>query len=122
MWRTPHNPTPYDDDFEDQPAQSWFHQWILGASLPACFLSYGLRTILTGHATYAHNASMDLRGIDAVAYGVSMLAIGLFLHFHYFWGNVYSQAWWAVLGKIVSAAAFIASMGTLIIRVGIFGR
>ena len=50
-----------------------------------------------------------------------MLAVGVFLHFHYFWGNVYNQAWWAVLGKILSAA-FIAATVTLIIRVGILGR
>ncbi len=120
--RFPHNPTPYDDDFEDQPTQSVFHQWVLGATLPACFLSYGIRTVLTGQATYTHYASIELRGIDAVAYGVSMIAIGVFLHFHYFWGNIFNQAWWAVLGKILSAAVFIVSTVTLIIRVGIFGR
>ena len=120
--RFPYNPTPYDDDFEDQPAQSWFHQWVLGATLPACFLSYGIRTILTGQATYTHHASIDLRGVDAVAYGVSTIASGVCLHFHYFWGNVFNQAWWAVLGKILAAAAFIASMGVVIIRVGVFGR
>ncbi len=122
MGPSPYNPTPYDDDFEDQPGQSWFHQWVLGATLPACFLSYGVRTIATRHASYANHVSIDLRGFDAVAYGISMLAVGLFLHFHYFWGNVFNQAWWAVLGKILSAAAFIASTITLIIRVGILGR
>jgi hypothetical protein len=120
--RFPHGPTPYDDDFADQPAQSWFHQWILGVTLPACFLSYGVRSALTGHATLSNHVSMDLRGVDAVAYGVSMLAVGVFLHFHYFWGNIYNQAWWSVLGKILSAIAFIASTAALIIRVGIFGR
>jgi hypothetical protein len=122
MWRSPHNPTPYDDDFEDQPTQSWFHQWILGATLPACFLSYGIRTVLAGHATYGSRATIDLRGVDAIAYGISMIAIGVFLHSHYFWGNVFNQAWWAVLAKIFSAAAFIASSAVLIIRVGILGR
>ena len=45
----------------------------------------------------------------------------MFLHCHYFRGNVYNQAWFAVLGKIVAACGFIAGVGTLIVRVGVLG-
>lgn len=122
MWRSPYNPSPYDDDWEDQPAQSGFHQWFLGATLPLLAAGYAGHVLLTNHATYGGRNPIELRGTDATAYGLSVLAVALFLHFHYFWGNVFNQAWWAVLGKILSAASFIASTATLIVRVGVLGR
>jgi hypothetical protein len=51
----------------------------------------------------------------------AMLAAAVFMHCHYYWGNVYNQAWFAVLGKIVSACAFIGGLGTIIVRVGVLG-
>jgi hypothetical protein len=62
-----------------------------------------------------------LRNGNAVAWAAAIISAGLFLHFHYFWGNIYKQAWFAVLSKIVAACGFIAALGTLIVRVGICG-
>ena len=57
----------------------------------------------------------------AIAFGAAAASAGVFLHCHYFRGNVYNQAWFAVLGKIVAACGFIAGVGTLIVRVGVLG-
>ena len=50
------------------------------------------------------------------------MSIAVFMHCHYFWGNIYNQAWFAVLGKIIAGCGFIAGLGIVIIRVGILGR
>ena len=43
MWRrVPYNPGPYDDDWEDQPAESGFHKWVLGVVLSLLLFTYGL--------------------------------------------------------------------------------
>jgi hypothetical protein len=125
MWqRTPYNPGPYDDDWEDQPGQGPFYQWFMGAALPLAILAYGICVITTHEATFGANQfqPMQLEGPNATALGVAAVSLGLFLHCHYFWGNIYNQAWFAVLGKILAACGFIAGLAILLIRVGIMGR
>ena len=119
-WRLPHNPTAYDDDWEDQPGQGPFYQWGLGVLVPLLVLGYGVLVLTTPGAAYAR-VGMSLGGVNAIAFGAAAASAGVFLHCHYFWGNVYNQAWFAVLGKIIAACAFIAALGTLIVRVGVFG-
>jgi len=126
-WRLPQNPTAYDDDWEDQPPQSAFHKWALGVALPAAIFAYGIWVLLTREAQVGGHMNpgqitMTLHGSNAVAYGVAVLSAALFLHCHYFWGNIYNQAWLAVLGKIISACGFIAAIGFLCVRVGVLGR
>ena len=122
MWqRTPYNPGPYDDDW-DQPGQGPFYQWILGAALPLAILIYGIFAIVTRQTTIGGQQPMHLEGLNATAIGIAAVSLGLFLHCHYFWGNIYNQVWFAVLGKIVSACGFIVGLGILLIRVGVLGR
>lgn len=120
-WRAPHNPTAYDDDWEDQPAQSGFHQWGLGVVLPLFIGAYGLHALHTRHVRLGRPV-FELHGTNATALGIAVLGAAIFLHCHYYWGNIYNQAWFAVLGKIISACAFIGGLGTLLVRVGVFGR
>jgi hypothetical protein len=119
-WRLPHNPTPYDDDWEDQPGQGPLYQWGLGAAVPLLVLGYGIYVVATGHAEYGRVA-MRLHGVNATAFGTAAISAAVFLHCHYFWGNLYDQAWFAVLGKIVAACGFIGGLGVLIVRVGVLG-
>jgi len=119
-WRLPHNPTAYDDDWEDQPAQGPFYQWGLGVALPVLVACFGAYCVVTRQAAYGREL-MQLHGPNAIAFGVAGISLGVFLHCHYFWGNVYNQAWFAVLGKIAAACGFIASLGVLIVRVGVLG-
>jgi hypothetical protein len=125
MWmRFPHNPSAFDDDWEDQPAQGWFYKWVLGLVLPAGIAVYGFHVIFLRQAEFSGDGptTMTLYGINALAYGTAALSGALFLHCHYFWGNIYNQAWFAVLGKIISAAGFSASLIFLCIRIGILGK
>ena len=122
LWRYPHRATAYDDDFEDQPSQGAFYQWGLGMIVPLGLLIYGLIILHDQEATWGNEITMTLHDMNAVAYGVSVLSIAAFLHFHYFWGNIYEQIWFAVLGKILAACVFILSTGYLCFCVGVLGR
>jgi hypothetical protein len=119
-WRLPHNPTAYDDDWEDQPGQGPVYQWGLGGLVPLLVLGYGVYAVAARQAEYGR-IPMKLHGVNAVAFGTAAISAAVFLHCHYFWGNVYNQAWFAVLGKIVAACGFIAGLATLIVRVGVLG-
>ena len=118
LGRYPYNPGAFGDGFEDQQAQGPFYKYFLGIALPVGILYYGVAAVVTRHAWMygQYSTPMELRGMNAVAIGVAAISLGVFLHCHYFWGNIYNQAWFAVLGKIVSASGFIAGLVTLIVR------
>jgi hypothetical protein len=118
-WRAPHNPTAYDDDLEDQPGQGWFYQWALGVALPLVILFFGVRVTARQQALVGREMPVQLTGYDAIALGIAGISLAVFLHCHYFWGNIYNQAGLAVLGKIIAACGFIAGLFTLIVRVGL---
>src|SRR5947199_119053 len=91
MWRrSSYQPTAYDDDWEDQPGQGAFYQWGVGIAVPLVILGFGLRAIALQQAAYGR-IPMDLRGINAIAYGAAEISAAVFLHCHYFWGNIYNQ-------------------------------
>ena len=120
-WRTPHNPTAYDDDWEDQPGQGPFYQWGLGVALPLALIGYGGYAIATREATFGGRIAMTLHGPNAIAFGIAWVSAGVFVHCHYFWGNILNQAWFAVLGKIVAACGFIAGLGFVLVRNAVLG-
>jgi hypothetical protein len=117
-----YTPTANDDDFEGPPPQSWFPKWVWGIALPLWLAAYGLRAMVTGEAHLAGRQPMDLHGCNATAVGVAAISLALFLHCHYFWGNIYAQGWYAQLGKIIAAVGFIAGLGFLLVQVGVMGR
>jgi len=122
VWtRVPHNPMPYDDDWEDQPAQSWFHKWVMGVVVPGAILWCAVRVIASASASVGANPPMELHGKNTAALGTAGVGLSVFLHCHYFWGNIYNQIWFAVLGKIIGAMAFIAGLGVILVRVGVYG-
>jgi hypothetical protein len=122
MWRRfPYNPTAYDDDWEDQPRQGAFYQWVLGVALPIVITGYGVHAIITRQAEFGSRSAMTLHGFNAIAFGIAWVSAGVFVHCHYFWGNIYNQVWFAVLGKICSACGFIGGLGFVLIHNGVLG-
>lgn len=115
--------TAYDDNFEDVPASGPLPMYGGGIVLPSVLIAYGLACWISGHAAIADRYyPLDLNGTKAIAAGIAYLSLGVFLHCHYFWGNLYHLAGFAVLGKILAAIAFIVSLGFVIVRVGVFGK
>ena len=122
--RFPDRPvTVYDDDFEDIPSSGPVAQYGGGVALPLMLVGYGIVCIIRRHAVLSGGRiSLDLDGTKAVALATATIALGTFLHCHYFWGNIYHLSAWAVVGKILSAIAFIGGLGFLIVRVGVLGH
>jgi len=64
---------------------------------------------------------MELHGPDAVALGIAFISVAVFFHCHCFWGNIYQLSASAVLGKILSIIAFIATLGYLFVQIFVLG-
>ena len=113
----------YDgDDLAGQPPDGSFYKWALGVVLPLVIMRFGGYAVYLQETVFtAGRGTMTLQGTNALAFGVAAISLGLFLHCHYFWGNIYDQIWFAVLGKIISICGFIGGLGVLIVRVGVLG-
>src|SRR4051812_7212338 len=122
MWRRDlYNPSAYDDDWEDQPGRGAVYQWGVGVLVALGLAGYGVYAIVMRQVEWGSRVSMSLRGWNAVAFGVAWASAGVFVHCHYFWGNIYNQAWFAVLGKIVAACGVIGGLGVVLVRNGVMG-
>lgn len=118
--RVPHNPGPYDDDFENQPTYSAYHKWFLGVAAPVGLIALGVY-VLVRRDIDINLGRVEFTGPNAAAIGVAIVSLGLFLHAHFFWGNLFDQHIVAVLAKIAAGLGFIGSLGFLLIRNGVLG-
>jgi hypothetical protein len=114
------------DDFDEAPSGSFWQKWFGGIAFPVVLVSYGFDCILTREAVwwgrpYFSGQSLQLHGLNACLFGTAALAIGLFAHFHYFWGSVDRLEEYSVPGKIAALLLFLASFAVLIARVVVFG-
>ena len=121
--RPDYEPTAYDDDWGDIPASGSIPKWIGGVAVPMALIAYGITCIVTRHGEMpGRNFSMEVSGANAVALAVASVNLGVFLHCHYFWGNIFQMSALAVLGKIVSLIGMIGGLGYLLIHVGVLGN
>ena len=121
--RPDYQPSAYDDDFEDIPSSGLIPKWIGGVIIPAGLVVYGIVCFVTGHGELPGQfGSMTLTGTDAMALATAITSIGVFLHCHYFWGNIFHLGAWATLGKIASLLGIISGLGYLLVHVGVLGR
>lgn len=118
-----HEPTAQGDDLVDIPAAGPLPKWVGGIIVPIAAIAYGVPCLITGHGVMGNRqTATDLYGPDAIAFGLACVAVGLFMHCHFFWGNIFHQAPIAVLGKIAALILFISSTGYLLIHFGILGH
>ncbi len=115
------------DDDVDIPPQGPISKWLVGIAAPVAILIYAINILLTNHGIFYGNygqqyGQMEVTGPTAKALGLAALSLAIFLHCHYFWGNIYHLSAAAVLGKILSLTTFIASAGYLICHIAIWGR
>ena len=99
------------------PSYPW-GKWGIGIGVFLWLGIKGVGFIIRGEAIWhgRGGASMTLRGTDAVLLGALFICIGLFCHFHFFWGNTERLEYYHHAGKVLSALAFVGVMGVLFWR------
>ncbi len=113
IWTRREHRTCFDDaeDLAEGPSGGRVKQWLAGVILAAVPIIYGIICIHRGHATLLGRraASLDVSGKAGFWLAVSYIAVGSFLHFHYFWGL--SERLWrfSQAGKFTSVLVFLPS-------------
>jgi hypothetical protein len=85
---------PYETDakvaesLSHSPSGGRFKMWLLGVGLALVPVKYGVGCLQSGHATLFgnHVSRLDLTDSSAVAMSIAYIAIGVFIHAHWFWG------------------------------------
>ena len=110
------------DTFSGPPSGEKEQKWILGGFLAALPVGYGLYCCLTGHAktinvplqgfqAIGRGFFLDVFGGAAVSLGFALVFIGLFLHFHWFWGHHHILCRYYEIGKLVALIGMLVSVG-----------
>ena len=68
---------------DDAPRDAW-KKWCLGIAFPSLVAAYGVSCILLQRGTLLGQELQTIRlsGKDAIAFGIAILALALFLHAH----------------------------------------
>lgn len=90
LWsRNPYEDTADEfDDFSNTPSGGPIKMWLLGVGLPLIPLVYGIRCLRRGEARFfGDNGNfLDLTSTPAISLAIAYVAVGLFIHAHWFWG------------------------------------
>jgi hypothetical protein len=114
-----HRPSDGDaDEFAGQPTTDTPTAWLVGLGFAAVPVSYGVWCLCAGRAVFFGDVTtLDLVGATAVAYAVASIALGAFIHFHWFWGMQSRLARWSYPAKMVAAIVFLAGFGFAVWRI-----
>jgi hypothetical protein len=93
------------------PSGSFWSRWFGGVALPLVFAGYGLRCwmIRRGHLP-GRRGVMELQGRQAVAFGIALLGLALFLHAHYFLDALDRWPGAAYLGKVAGLLLLVGGL------------
>ena len=89
LWTNKDHRTVLDDadSFAHAPSGGRLKQWLAGAVLPLFILAYGIACLTSGETEiFGRGGHAVARGAAATSLAVAYIALGLFLHFHFFWG------------------------------------
>src|SRR5690348_12033900 len=89
FWTNKNYRTGFDDaeDLAYPPSGGPVKMCIVGIGLALIPLLYGVHCLFSGHALlFGQHGNMDVTGPAATALAVAYIAVGVFVHAHWFWG------------------------------------
>ncbi|WP_442508299.1 hypothetical protein SH528x_007265 [Novipirellula sp. SH528] len=118
-----HNQALFDlaDRLTEPPNGGPIQMWSVGAFLSAVVTFFGVSCCITQRATTLNITTrgfrplgrglwVDIAGTHAVTFGLLLIGIGLFMHFHWFWGNHKRLFLYHEIPKYAAAVGVIAAM------------
>ena len=121
FWTNKQHRTGFDDaeDLAYAPSGGCVKMWLLGVGLALIPLSYGVHCLLIKHARLwgRRGSYFDLEGSSAIALGIAYVALGVFIHFHWFWGLNQRLERFSHVFKLLAAATFLGSLGFAIYKI-----
>jgi hypothetical protein len=120
FWTNKYHRTGFDDaeDLAYEPEGGRVKMWLVGVAAASVPIAYGIYCFNTEQAVLVgQNSSMELNGPAAKALAIAIMAVGGFMHFHWFWGLNRKLLPFSPLGKLFSAIIFIISMGYMAFKI-----
>ena len=93
--------------------------WLLGVGLALLPLGYGARCLFTGQARFfgRRGSHLDLDGTAAISLAIAYIAVGVFIHAHWFWGLHPRLLRFSPILKVLALLVFIGSFGYTMFRI-----
>jgi hypothetical protein len=111
------HPSETDDEIADSlshsPSGGRLKMWLLGVGLALVPLCYAIHCLQTGHTTFfgRRGLNLDLTGSAAVAMAVAYIAVGVFIHAHWFWGLHPKLEPLSPILKVLAVLVFLGGLG-----------
>lgn len=108
---------PFIDFDDDSPSDAW-SKWFMGIVVPVAIASYGLSGIVERQFTLYGRRGIrrPLTGWDAVAGGMAVISIAVFLHARYFMAHSTTISQYTELAKVAALLTGIGSIGFIFVR------
>jgi len=92
---------------------------LLGVGLALVPIGYGIHCLLTGHAKFfgRRGSHLDLTGSAAIAMAIAYIAIGVFIHAHWFWGLHPKLTALSPILKVLAVLVFLSGLGYTAYRI-----
>ena len=121
FWTTSPNKSTLDgiESLSSSPSGGRVKMWLLGVGLALIPISYVVHCLRTGHARFwgRGHSHVDLYGSGAVALAVAYIAVGVFIHAHWFWGLHPRLVGLSPLLKVLAALVFLGGFGYACFRI-----
>lgn len=94
-------------------------QWLAGVLLAAVPFIYGIVCIHRGHTALFGRGlnNLDVPGVAGFWLAIAYMALGAFIHFHYFWG-LSTRLWqFSQAGKVLAALVFVPTFIYALFRI-----
>ena len=115
LWTNKEHRTAFDDanDLAYAPSGGRVKAWLVGVGLALFPIVYGVKCLSAGQARFfgRSGSHLDLDGSAATALSIAYIAVGIFMHAHWFWGLNARLEPWSYLLKVVAALGFIGGFG-----------
>jgi hypothetical protein len=110
---------PYENDakvaenLSHAPSGGRLKMWLLGVGLALIPIYCGIRCLQSGHATFfgSRGARLELSGPEAMTMAIAYIAVGVFIHAHWFWGLHPRLAALSPILKSLAALVFLGGLG-----------
>ncbi len=95
-----------------QPPSAWKEMWIGGIGVALIPIVYGFYCLYSGHSHFfrKRHGLITLEGWEAAVLAVAYVALGTYLHFHWFWGRHPRLRPWSPRLGLAAMAVFLAGL------------
>ncbi len=107
------------EDLANSPSGGRGKMFLLGIVLALVPIYYGIRCLQINHATFfgRGGSRLELNGSSATAMAIVYIAVGVFIHAHWFWGLHPKLEPLSPVLKVLSLLAFLGAFGYAACRI-----